>query len=266
MNITVTYRCPRAILGDCDFTPLPWPIGRRHTKETIKKIRQSNLGRLHSPETIEKMRLSNLGQRRSPETIENIRLSKIGRKHSEESKRKMSLARKGKRFSETHKRNIGLAGIGKHKSKGLINVAEENGMWKGDDVRINGLHEYMRNHLPKSDLCQFCKQCPPYDIACVTLVYNRDSKNWRWLCRSCHVEYDIMIGVRKVLRGEESPWFERHHTQKTKLKIRLALLGRKYSPEAILKMRSAKLGKKHSPETKRKIRKSMLAYFRRKGD
>lgn len=55
------------------------------------------------------------GQKHSKETIEKIRLSNIGWHHTEEAKRRMSMARKGGRLSEEHKRKISLALKGRKK-------------------------------------------------------------------------------------------------------------------------------------------------------
>jgi hypothetical protein len=95
----------------------------------------------------------------------------------------------GKHHTEGTKQKIGLA-----------NSGEKSGSWKGDDVSCGALHRYMGKRIPKPDLCQFCNKHPPYDLANITLQYNRNPKNWRWLCRGCHLTYDYTIGVRKPNR------------------------------------------------------------------
>lgn len=52
--------------------------------------------RKHSLETIEKLRKKSTGRKHSPETIEKIRNKHIGRKASQESRKRMSDAKKGK--------------------------------------------------------------------------------------------------------------------------------------------------------------------------
>lgn len=68
--------------------------------------------------------------------------------------------------------------------------AELNPMWKGDDVGYEQLHTWVRIRLPKPDLCQTCKNIPPYDLANITGNYNRQLTNWNWLCRRCHMLSD----------------------------------------------------------------------------
>ena len=52
----------------------------------------NNKGRKHSKETIERIRIANTGRKYSKETIERMRLAQLGRKHSEATKLKQSAA------------------------------------------------------------------------------------------------------------------------------------------------------------------------------
>lgn len=87
--------------------------------------------------------------------------------------------------------------IFEHSNRGLIRSEEtknklrgkNNGMWK-EDITYKPLHQWIRNNLPISKLCQYCKKVPPYDAANITGIYNRDFKNWKYLCRLCHMESD----------------------------------------------------------------------------
>ena len=45
------------------------------------------------------------------------------------------------------------------------NLASKNGMWKGKDVGYSQLHNWVRNRLPKPQVCQKCKKNLPYDLA-----------------------------------------------------------------------------------------------------
>jgi hypothetical protein len=85
--------------------------------------------------------------------------------------------------TKEHNEKIRLSSIGK-------NSGRKNGMWKGDKVGYESLHQYLRIHLPKSELCQSCKKIPPHDLANITGIYNRDPVNWKWLCRRCHMLSD----------------------------------------------------------------------------
>ena len=109
-----------------------------------------------------------------------------GKHHSEETKRKISLNKgnTGRKFPPEHRERMRLAKLG-----------QRNPMWKGDNVCNDALHHWIHRHFPKPELCQICNDKTPYDIANINSKYNpetytRDLKNWRWLCRRCHMESD----------------------------------------------------------------------------
>jgi group I intron endonuclease len=66
-------------------------------------------GKKHSQETIDKIRASNIGQKRSPECIEHIRQSQLGKKMSPESIEKTAAANRGRTASESTKAAISMA-------------------------------------------------------------------------------------------------------------------------------------------------------------
>lgn len=74
-----------------------------------------------------------------------------------------------------------------------INLNSKNGMWKGDKVGLTALHEYIRRHKPKPLFCEKCKKNKPYDLANISGEYKRDIKDFKWLCRSCHMLEDNRI-------------------------------------------------------------------------
>lgn len=100
-------------------------------------------------------------------------------KLSEERKQKLLMANIGRKLSEEHRRKIGEAQKG-----------EKNKNWLGDNVGYSGLHYWIRKHLPKSKKCHLCKERTPKEVACITSVYNREFKNWAWLCYQCHRDWD----------------------------------------------------------------------------
>jgi len=83
-------------------------IGHKHTEETKQKIRES----VTKAETREKIRSSRLGKKHTPETIEKLRLAGLKRTHTEETKEKM---RKITHTEET-KEKLRQANIGKKHS------------------------------------------------------------------------------------------------------------------------------------------------------
>jgi hypothetical protein len=98
----------------------------------------------------------------------------LGKKHSEETKQKMRLAALG----------------------------ENNHRWKGDDISYRTLHQWINRHKPKPELCEICCVEPPYDAACVG-EYDRNLDNWKYVCRSCHVNLDGRI---YNLRNQNNDW------------------------------------------------------------
>ncbi|MDF2736232.1 MAG: hypothetical protein K0S93_88 [Nitrososphaeraceae archaeon] len=101
-----------------------------------------------------------------------------GRKHSEKTLKKMSESHKGHILSEEGKKKVSESKKG-----------NKNPMWK-ENITYYSLHEWIRNNLPKSKLCQLCKLVPPYDCVNITGIYNRDFKNWLRGCRKCHMISD----------------------------------------------------------------------------
>lgn len=83
------------------------------TEDTRRKNSESNKGRRHSKESIEKMRLSKIGKKHSEEHKRKNSEAKKGKALSEDTKQKLSRALKGRQFSEEHKKRIsdGLRGI-----------------------------------------------------------------------------------------------------------------------------------------------------------
>lgn len=72
----------------------------------------------------------------------------------------------------------------------LKQCCENNPGWKGDNIGIKTLHQWVRRHFWPTKLCQMCLFGPPYDLANITGIYNREFKNWRYFCRKCHMESD----------------------------------------------------------------------------
>lgn len=113
----------------------------------------------------------------------------LGKHHSEETRHKISLANKGKLtgikrgpMSEETKLKISLGRLG-----------QDNPAWVGDSVKYSSLHQWVRRHLPQPELCEFCNQKPPEDLANMTGIYNREFKNWKYLCTRCHLYHDGVI-------------------------------------------------------------------------
>jgi hypothetical protein len=82
----------------------PW-YNKKHTKESIEKIRISSLNRRHTKESIEKIRLANIGKKLSNETKEKLRIlaigntNMLGKKHTKETIKKLRLSSLGNKYS-----------------------------------------------------------------------------------------------------------------------------------------------------------------------
>lgn len=125
-------------------------------------------------------------QYHTEEAKRKISESLKGRKRpprSEEWSRKLSEVNKGKKLSEITKKKISEANKGKNKT---IN----NGRWRGKEAGYNALHMFVRKYLPRPELCEHCNVKPSLDLANITGIYNRDFKNWKYLCRKCHYNRD----------------------------------------------------------------------------
>lgn len=63
--------------------------------------------------------------------------------------------------------------------------------WKGDSVGNKGLHLWVRRHIGKPKICEFCTDPnKPVQLANKTGIYNREFSNWLYLCAKCHINYD----------------------------------------------------------------------------
>jgi len=143
------------------------------------------------------------GYKMTEEHKNNIAKALIGRKLSEEHKNHISKVNQGKTISEETKIKIGLKHKGKHLTEEHIkklseahigiNQGEESGMWKGDKVKYSALHEWIRNHKPKSQFCENCNSIKPLQIANISGLYKRDINDYQWLCAKCHIYKDGTI-------------------------------------------------------------------------
>lgn len=55
------------------------------------------------------------------------------------------------------------------------------------------VHLWINRNYPKPDFCEECNISPPFDLANITGIYERDLKNWKYLCRKCHMTIDNRI-------------------------------------------------------------------------
>ena len=78
---------------------------------------------------------------------------------------------------------------------------DKSHVWKGDNVGYPGIHEWVRTHLAKPDLCEICHEKKKLDAANISGKYLRDFTDWKYICRSCHTKSDNRILNIKHMRG-----------------------------------------------------------------
>lgn len=81
---------------------------------------------------------------------------------------------------------------------------ERNPMWKGDEAGINALHVWLNGNYPRAEKCEDCGAEGPTEYANLTGEYTRRREDYRELCRACHVNLDVALGVRA--KDESGRW------------------------------------------------------------
>ena len=69
------------------------------------------------------------------------------------------------------------------------NKGENNGAWMGNDICYFGLHAWVKKYRKQKDACEKCGKEGNLDLA-NTGIYDRNFKNWKDLCRRCHMISD----------------------------------------------------------------------------
>jgi hypothetical protein len=69
--------------------------------------------------------------------------------------------------------------------------------FKGDEAGYGAIHRYLRQHFPKSGICDECGQVKPTEYALIKgRTYSRNREDYRELCKLCHNRYDQTGGSR----------------------------------------------------------------------
>lgn len=69
-------------------------------------------------------------------------------------------------------------------------LGDRNPMWRGDNVGLAALHDWVKDRKLKPSLCDCCHSRPPDDLSNISQEYKRDLDDWEWLCRKCHMTKD----------------------------------------------------------------------------
>ena len=76
-------------------------------------------------------------------------------------------------------------------------IGNKNPMWK-EKPCLGALHTWIRSRKPKTFVCERCGMKVPQDLANISGEYTRKLKDYKWLCRKCHMEMDGRMTRRKV--------------------------------------------------------------------
>lgn len=158
--------------------------GKKHTKETIQKIKKANIGKVVSEEVRKKISKSKMGHSFSDETIEKFRYNASngvvgmkGKKHSEETKLKISKKNKGRKLSEKNKENL------KKISKIKIKCIENDTIYNS----INDASKDLNINRDKISLC-LSNRIESYNNLHFEYV-NKEIKKIKKKCLNCGKEY-----------------------------------------------------------------------------
>ena len=88
-------------------------------------------------------------------------------------------------------------------------LAAQNGQWKGDKVKYIALHVWVKRRLKMPKCCPHCGKVGKLDLANKG-IYNRNLKNWEYLCRRCHMLADGRLLNNKKCRPIIRLKFEEH--------------------------------------------------------
>jgi len=66
-----------------------------------------------------------------------------------------------------------------------------NPNWKGNSIKsLSSLHSWIARYKSKPLFCEKCNKKKPYDLANISGEYKRDVNDYKWICRSCHMNED----------------------------------------------------------------------------
>lgn len=167
-------------------------------------------GRKQTPEHIAKRVAKLKGKKRSPEICEKFK----------QVRRALPSFRKGKHYPNEQGENAShwrggkphCKDCGKEISYGHTRCRDDfvKHTWKGQNVHIETLHQWIKCHKPKVELCECCGTKPPYDCVNISGKYLRDINDYEWLCRRCHMLKD---GRLEALRKRSGKTWEMHRAK-----------------------------------------------------
>ena len=87
------------------------------------------------------------------------------------------------------------------RNKSIVKKGLHNPAWRGDSVKYSGLHMWLQENFGKGKSCESCGGKGKFFIgkirkrwsiewANINGIYTRERKNWRQLCKVCHIKND----------------------------------------------------------------------------
>jgi group I intron endonuclease len=126
--------------------------GKKHTPETLEKMRIVQRARQHSSEEIKRQRTLNIGRKHTPEAREHMGAPKRGRKQSLEHIEKRAAARRGKKQSPEHAAKSRVAFLGgKHtdEAKAKMSVARRGRKQSPEHIEKNAAARRGKKQSPE---------------------------------------------------------------------------------------------------------------------
>jgi len=168
--------------------------GRKHSPETIEKMRQKALGRGHTQETKEVLRQYGLKQFEDPKVREEHGQKMRGRVATEETRQKLSLAHRGRiQTEEQVKRKTELL-LKHYDKKGRRDTCRDSSKYQTCKKTVHERDSYTCQHCGKLGLVG--KDCHVHHIKdwdnFPELRY--EISNGLTLCMSCHMKEERKLG------------------------------------------------------------------------
>lgn len=108
------------------------------------------------------------------------------------------------------------------KSSSLERKKENNPNWKGLNGKraYDNIHTYARRHWGIPNKCEnlLCKgNSNNFEWANITAVYNYEKENYRMLCRSCHIDFDVYKKPIEISYEKDSKFIKKKNTKQPKI-------------------------------------------------
>ena len=85
-----------------------------------------------------------------------------------------------------------------------IKKGDKNPSWKGEKVGYPGVHDWIKEHYGRPNICENCKTTTAkrFEWANISGKYKRDISDFKRLCTKCHRKFDSHL----IAKGEKTRW------------------------------------------------------------